>query len=140
MSDFFSDDDFDHLRTNQTSWLPMHDVLRSSPKLELELRFIGEGNEDAERLRNNNAFRELSKKDNDQAADQLLAKTVIVGWRNAVGKDGKEQQYAPALGVALLEHLRRVKRRDLLNRIIIHASTPEHFTAPVVDAGELGKP
>lgn len=143
MDELFDDADFDRLRTDQTAWFTLFEIhIRGNPKpLELEVRYIGEGNSAVDRLRNTLAFKELTKADEDAANRDLIAKCAIVSWRNFLDANGNEVPYSPALGLKLFAQLDRVGRIErLVNRQLwIYVNTAALFTTPFVEAGDLGK-
>lgn len=137
----FDDADFEVLRADQIARFEMRElhVPRGNPKcLTLLLRWAGESNTAWVAGLKNAKLTTRSDDDATRYFDELAARTVIVGWEDAIDKDGKPISYTPALGAEMLGKFRAQKRSDLTNRITNFASVAANFTAAPVDAGDLG--
>lgn len=142
MSSLFDDADFDVLRTDQAAEFTIHGlhIPRGNPKpVTLICKHWGEANKDLQAAHKNKAFRKLVSEDATRATIELLARYVIVGWRDVNDKDGSPREYSAKLGEELLRQLVRVENSVLIDRIALFVREPSNFRAPLVDAEELGK-
>lgn len=132
---------YEHIRADKTARfkLPEFAVPPSNPKpLTLILRHAGESNESWSAGLKNIKFQKLTEDEANAAVDALAAKTVIVGWEDALDENGSPVPYTPALGVQLLALLRDLKRTAMVNSITMFAGNASQFTAASIDAGDLG--
>lgn len=138
----FDDADFEALRPDQVARFPLAElhIPRGNPKpVTLLLRWAGESNERWTAGARAAKFRAFaSPQDQTRYYDELAAKTVIVGWENVLDKNGKPMPYTPEAGAELLTRLRSVSRSSLASEITLAAYDASRFTAPPVDAGDLG--
>ncbi len=137
----FDDTDFEGLRADGTARFPLtelHIPRTNQDHVWLVLKHAGESNDGWSRGIKNAKFRGLSDDEANKLADDLAARFVIVGWENVRDRDDNPVAYTPAGGAELLAKLRAVKRGALASRISIFAADAANFTAPIVDAGDLG--
>ncbi len=137
----FDDTDFEVLRADRTARFPLtelHIPRTNTDHVWLVLKHAGESNEGWTRGIRNAKFRGLSDDDANKLADDLAARYVIVGWENVCDRDGKLLAYTIAGGAEILAKLRGVQRGTLASRVSSFAADATNFTAPIVDAGDLG--
>lgn len=137
----FDDADFAPLVADQTARFPLTElrIPRGNPDhVWLVLKHAGESNPAYMAAVKNAKFRGLSDDAANALGDQLAARHVIVGWENVLDKAGKPLTYSVAGCVELLAKLREAKRGGLISRLTLFAANAENFTAPTVDAGDLG--
>ncbi len=141
MPNLFDDADFEALRADRTARFPLaelHIPRTNSDHVWLVLKHAGESNEGWTRGIKNAKFRGLSDDDANKLADDLAARYVIVGWENVCDREGKPLAYTQAGGAEILAKLRSVQRGALASKLTIFAAEASNFTAPLVDAGDLG--
>lgn len=124
-----TDADLPDLSADKTLWHTLHGVyLRGSKKpVEIEVRWFWAKEHAAARA--NVAFLKLDQQKRDLVEVELIAKHLVLNWRNVPGVAGGEEPY-DADGL----------RKLLLH---IHASAPDIWLplrATVIDAEKFGRP
>lgn len=146
MSSNFDDDTlFGDLVPQGTIRVTLPEVLvRSDKPLVLVMRHAGESNHafmNAKR-KMDNSLRSFGDTPPPEVIRERLigvfAKTVIVGWENANGKDGKPIPFSPDEVEACLLALVKRKRPDLVEKAMLPALKAEHFAEGAGTAESLG--
>jgi len=133
--------DYEHIRSDKTARFKLREFAvppRNPKPLTLILRHAGESNEAWASGLKNIKFQKLTEDEANAAVDSLAARTVIVGWEDALDENGVAVPYSPALGIKLLALLRDLKRTAMVNSITMFAGDASQFTAAAIDAGDLG--
>jgi hypothetical protein len=144
MSSNFDDDMFDSIAPRGTVEFTLDGVyVRGDQPLVLQMRHAGESNPEYMNARRkvDNALRATTGDPSNAEVRRVLipvfAETVITGWRNAIGRDGKPIPYNADEGAAFLRVLVR-KNGDIVSRAMAYALDADRFRAPIGTAEALG--
>jgi len=147
MSSNFPDDMFDAQAPHGTVRYVLHGFfVRSDKPLTLIMRHAGHSNPAYMNARRKADLKLQAYGDSvpiDVTLDHVIpvfAQTVIVGWENAIGRDGKPIPCTPDEVEACLRSLSK-RNADVVNRALGHAVPADHFrdvAAPMGTAEALG--
>ncbi|MDQ3070097.1 MAG: hypothetical protein M3R55_10265 [Acidobacteriota bacterium] len=133
-----TDADLPPLRADQTYWHALRGVhLRKSPKpVELELRWLHSS--EYMQARRRLAMSAITGDALTDAETQLIARYLVVGWRNVPDGNGGQEPFAIDGCAKLLAHV-RAQAPDLWLSFDVALVTPENFgRVPLVDPETLG--
>ena len=134
-----TDADLPQLRADKTLWHTLRGVhLRGSSKpVELEVRWLW--SKEYVDARTSMAFSKLSDEERQRAEVDLIAKHLVVGWRNVPNGSGGDESFDLEGCAKLLRHI-HANALDIWSGLRASLGDPANFgRQPLVDAEALGE-